>query len=134
MTAKTADKLYGVLNAVRVALKMGDPDDLKDLLPRIDEVLKEAEAQPGPLSCCDCDGIFPTMSALVQHAAETGHDVGSGCECADPECPNCNGGCGGHPKYYADVDGKEVYYCEDCAVHAEMKGIETNELAGRFRR
>jgi hypothetical protein len=41
------EKLYGCLNAVRVMLKHCDPgevhDDVMELLPRIEEVLKEAE-------------------------------------------------------------------------------------------
>jgi hypothetical protein len=35
-------ELYGVLNAVRVATKFDRP--IRDLLPRIEEVLKNAEA------------------------------------------------------------------------------------------
>ena len=37
-------ELYGVLNAVRVATKFGKP--ITDLMPRIDEVLTNAEALP----------------------------------------------------------------------------------------
>lgn len=133
MGLSVTDKLYGVLNAVRVALKMGDHDDLKELLPRIDEVLKEAE-DAGTLGCHDCAAIFPTVEAQHEHAAETGHDCGPGCGCTDQECPHCNGGCGARPEYYATLDGKEVVYCEDCASHAGDKGIDTGELAGRFSR
>lgn len=41
-------ELYGVLNAVRVAVRHGNMKGVADLLPRIDEVLKRAEEVDAP--------------------------------------------------------------------------------------
>lgn len=45
MSDSIKDELYGVLNAVRVALKFNHLDKLPAFLPRIEEVLAHAEAE-----------------------------------------------------------------------------------------